>query len=291
VSTTIGTAGGPLREIGLHPGQLLVADARARVRHVVDRDEVHALVVERIVGFAEEFLVRGAAVQGRIVFARHEAHLLDLQGRDDVAELRHPAAPLDGIVGGVREVAGEDDEFRLLRQRVDAGDRLPQRVGGVRIRGTREAPVGVRQLHEEEVLVGGGGRRAGGGCASDQARRVHGAPSEGKQFQQSRRFVMSFLQGGGGGSLGPGDEQQVGDDVRALLRVRNRDGHPLAGDERFGIREPAQQAAPVPHHSGLLEGRGIVVTGAVPARRPIRFLCVGPTPLNWSEWHAAQRAA
>ena len=58
-----------------------------RVGHVVDDDEVHALVVEGVVRLAEELLERLAVVERRVVLARHEAHVLDLEVGDDVLEL------------------------------------------------------------------------------------------------------------------------------------------------------------------------------------------------------------
>jgi hypothetical protein len=51
---------GMLREVGREPGELRLADARRGVGDVVDGDEVHALVVERVVRLAEGLLARGA---------------------------------------------------------------------------------------------------------------------------------------------------------------------------------------------------------------------------------------
>jgi len=42
--------------IGGKPRDLLGADAAGRVRHVIERDEMHALVIERVVGLAEALL-------------------------------------------------------------------------------------------------------------------------------------------------------------------------------------------------------------------------------------------
>ena len=52
-----------LFEVGREPLQLLVADQRARIGYVVQGDEVHALVVEGVVGLAKELLVGLAAVE------------------------------------------------------------------------------------------------------------------------------------------------------------------------------------------------------------------------------------
>jgi hypothetical protein len=52
----------------------------------------------------------------------------------------------------VREIAGEDDEIRLLRQAVHRGDRLLERVGGIGVGRAAEAPMRVAELEEEKIL-------------------------------------------------------------------------------------------------------------------------------------------
>src|SRR5215510_16183142 len=86
---------------------------------VIQRDEMNALVVEGVMKVAEEFLVGLAAIQRRVVLAGHKAHGLDPELTDNLLELGHPCAPHFGIVGGVGQVAGEDDEVRLLIEAVD----------------------------------------------------------------------------------------------------------------------------------------------------------------------------
>src|SRR5205823_4475840 len=51
-----------LLEVRRQPGELLVAELRLRIGDVVERDEVHALVVEGPVGRAKELLERLALV-------------------------------------------------------------------------------------------------------------------------------------------------------------------------------------------------------------------------------------
>src|SRR5438046_10338338 len=92
-----------LLEIVGKPLQLLVAERRAWIGDVVERDEMHALVVERIVRFTEEFLERFSAVERRIMLARHEPDGLDLELADDFLELREATAPFVRIV---RRVCG-----------------------------------------------------------------------------------------------------------------------------------------------------------------------------------------
>lgn len=62
-----------LLEIGRQPGELCVAQPGARIGNIVEHDEMHALVVERVMRRAEEFPVGLAGVERGIVLARHEA--------------------------------------------------------------------------------------------------------------------------------------------------------------------------------------------------------------------------
>ena len=118
-----------LLQVGGEPGDLRVAELLVRVGRVVENDEVIALVVEGIVQLAEELLIGLAAIFLRVVIAGHEADVLDLERRDHVAHLRHAAAALGRIVGRVSHVAGEGDELRLPRQRIDRADDLLERAG------------------------------------------------------------------------------------------------------------------------------------------------------------------
>src|SRR5712691_11850936 len=94
---------------------------------------MHALVVEAVVARAEELLPRLPVVERGVVLSRHEANVLVPEALDDVAELGQAPPSLLRIVGGVREVAGEDDEVRLESEAVYRGDRLRQRAGRIRI--------------------------------------------------------------------------------------------------------------------------------------------------------------
>src|SRR5437762_13952068 len=95
-----------LLEVVGKPLQLRVAKRRAWIGDVVECDEMHALVVERIVRFTEEFLERFSAVERRIMLARHEPDVLDLELADDLLELREAPAPFLRLVGSVREITG-----------------------------------------------------------------------------------------------------------------------------------------------------------------------------------------
>ena len=67
-----------LAEIVREPGQLLIADARRGVGDVIERDEVHALVIEGVVRRAEELLIGGARVERGVMLAGHQPDLLGL---------------------------------------------------------------------------------------------------------------------------------------------------------------------------------------------------------------------
>ncbi len=110
------------------------------------------------------------------MLARHEAHVFYAQRRDDLAKALHALAPQLGIVGGVRQVAGEDDEIGLLGKPVHRRHGLLQRVLGVGICSATVAPVRVGELHEMEVGAGLG-RRA---LAGEQASREGDARHSGK---------------------------------------------------------------------------------------------------------------
>ena len=104
VSTTMRSSALRCFEVGGEPGELLVAQLGGRIGDVVEGDEVHALVVERVVGGAEELLEGLALVERGVVLARHEAHVLDAERRDDLAEALHAlrAAPWRSSVVWVR---------------------------------------------------------------------------------------------------------------------------------------------------------------------------------------------
>ncbi len=102
-------------QVRRQPCQLRLAHARGRVRHVVDGDEMHALVIEGVVCAAEQFAVGGTVVQRSVVLARHVVHHRYLEAGGDVAELRQAAAPFVHVFGDVGQVAGEHHEIGRRR--------------------------------------------------------------------------------------------------------------------------------------------------------------------------------
>jgi len=61
-----------------------------RIGDIVERDEMHAFVIEGVVGSGRRTAGRLRLVEGGIVLARQEAHGLDLQPGGDVAKLIEP---------------------------------------------------------------------------------------------------------------------------------------------------------------------------------------------------------
>ena len=95
-------------------------------------------------------------------------------------EFRQALAPLDGIVGGVREVAGEHDEVRLSIESVDRGHRFLERCLCVRIGRPFEAPMRIGQLNEVEIVLPRGerdARQAGREHHAAQPRELEKLPS------------------------------------------------------------------------------------------------------------------
>ena len=191
-----------LLQVGLEPAQLLLADAGGAIRHVVERDEVHALVIEGVMRRPEELLVGRPVIERGVVLAGHEAHIGIFQPARQVAEFRQPAAALAGIVGGVGQVAREHHEVRLRLEGVDRRDRLRQGAGGIRIDGgALESPVGVGELDEEELVLAGA-VRAG---AARQPRGEHDAAQAGELDEVSAVHAMQdrrervFIPGEGAG--------------------------------------------------------------------------------------------
>src|SRR4029077_7750810 len=96
-----------LLEAGAEPLKLLAPDTPLGIGHVVEHDEVHALVIERVMRLAEELLERLTLVERRVVFAGEIVVRLHLELRDRVAHVRQTLSTLLWIVGGVREIPRE----------------------------------------------------------------------------------------------------------------------------------------------------------------------------------------
>ena len=107
----------------------------------------------------------------------HEADVLYLELADDVLELGKALPAHLGIVGRMRQVAGEDNEVWLFRQAVYGGNGFFQRSLRIGVRRTFEAPMRVRQLDEIEVIgcpsLGSG--HCARGARSAQTRGEHHA--------------------------------------------------------------------------------------------------------------------
>src|SRR5690349_7460329 len=74
------------RQVVFQPRKLICAQFRLRPGNVVESDEMHAFVVERIVRFAEVFTEEHALVETSIVLSRHVEHLWRLDSRRNFLE-------------------------------------------------------------------------------------------------------------------------------------------------------------------------------------------------------------
>src|SRR4029077_3251463 len=92
---------------------------------------MYALVVERVMGGAEELLEGLALVERGVVLARHEADVLDAERAHDLTEALGARAPLIAVFGRMGEVTGEDDEVGLLGKAIHGRHGLLQRVLGI----------------------------------------------------------------------------------------------------------------------------------------------------------------
>src|SRR5262249_55178984 len=112
-----------------------------------------------------KLLIRLASIERGIVLAGHETHGLDLEPIDDLLELRQSLPSKVGVIGGVGEISGEDDEVGLALKCIHPFDRVFERHIGFGIGRTLEAPMGVRELQEVEVIRGLAFRTARGATA------------------------------------------------------------------------------------------------------------------------------
>ena len=79
---------------------------------------MNAFMLKSIVRRAKQLLIRLALVQGAVMLARHKTNIFDFELTDNFFELCQPAAPFFGIVGVMRQVAGEHDKVRLCGQAI-----------------------------------------------------------------------------------------------------------------------------------------------------------------------------
>ena len=145
--TTIGVlAERPFRS-AVDPGELIGAEgaeaAWLELQYVDQRDEVHAGVIETVIALvvgclAEAVEVFGDGRVGGVVLARYGVHLGGTQAREHL--LRQIKF---GGLGQVSDVAGVDDERRLLG--------IPFTMSMVWVEGSVD--VGIRFLIEADVRI------------------------------------------------------------------------------------------------------------------------------------------
>ena len=130
-------------QVLFQPPELLFAEEAAWVRDVIEDDEVNAAMIKRVVRRAEQALVNAAEVESRIALSRHQIEFFNIRFADEPFELAHAAATLKRVISVVRQISGEDDEIRFLREAVDGLDRCRQRNSRARIRSTFVAPMAI----------------------------------------------------------------------------------------------------------------------------------------------------
>ena len=144
---------GDVGDVLAEPFQLLRADLAEpfQLGAVVETDEMHALVVKALPGlaaggFAETLEIQFAVVAGDIVFAGDIEHFLLTKAFEDLVQ---------GVefsdLGKVGEVAGVENQVRLLNGGVDLVDGHLQRTVDVSICRLVEADVAVANLNDSEV--------------------------------------------------------------------------------------------------------------------------------------------
>src|SRR5450631_56973 len=109
-------------QIGVHPLQLVFADQSIGIRDVVERNKMHALMIEAVVARSEHVSVHLAVVETGVVLARNEAHVLDLEAGDNGLEFRHSLVTYLVVGRSMGEVARPDDDIGLAFECVYRGN-------------------------------------------------------------------------------------------------------------------------------------------------------------------------
>src|SRR5262245_62766220 len=173
-----------LPEVRLQPFELRFADDSFRVRDIIQRYEMHALVIEGVMKIAEKFLIGFATVERSVMLSGHKAHGLDLELTGDLPELRHPLSSNFRIVRGVSQVAGEDDEVGLFFEDIDSNDGFLQCASRFRVDfRTVKAPVGIGKVDEIKFLSG---------CSINSDRLIAPAPSEDARAQPGSEYYAAY---------------------------------------------------------------------------------------------------
>ena len=145
--------GGKTADILAEPFQLFRADLAKpfQLGAVVETDEMHALVVKALPGLAggglaETLEIQFPVVAGDVVFAGDIEHFLLTKALENLVQ----GVEFGGL-GKVGEVAGVENQFRLLDGRVDLIDCHLQRAVDISVSRLVEADVAVADLNESEV--------------------------------------------------------------------------------------------------------------------------------------------
>src|SRR5258706_9183060 len=257
----------------MQPLHLLIADSRRRVRHVVQNDEMHAAMIERVVRWSEEFAERFAAIERGIMLTGHQPHRAHFEAGDLIAELGHSPPPFSAVFGRVREVAREHDEVGRFRQRVDGGYGLAERAARIGIdRRTLEAPMNVGKLNEIELRRWRRARRGAGAevGATGETRGVHhtSEPSQLHELSTIDRLrhgvLLEWVAGGGSAWQRRWQPVERGGDASELPNAMPRDPSlQYRGSARF---IPEAESSRGVDRTRQTEGRTGILAGAGQSR-------------------------
>src|SRR5580658_8586238 len=138
------------REIRLHPGDLLGSYHGPSRGHIVERDEMNAAMVERVMRRAHELAEHVAAVESGVVLARHYLQLRAANLARDLLEQFEALGVLVGRVSVVGQIAGNYYQLGSVFQPVDSSDGAFECLGAERVRWSVESDVRIAQLNERE---------------------------------------------------------------------------------------------------------------------------------------------
>ena len=137
-------------EVLLQPCKLFGADLGLGAGNVVERNEVHAAMVEGVVALAEELAIESAAVEAGVMLAGHVLDRWHVHALGDFQELPH-ALRVDILVFGVMgQISREEHEVWAPGEGVDHVDGMLKCLGAERVGRAIETNVGIAELHEGE---------------------------------------------------------------------------------------------------------------------------------------------
>src|ERR1700733_13349817 len=121
------------REVRLHPRDLLGSYDGSSRGHIVERDEMNAAMVERVMRRAHELAEHVAAVESGVVLARHYLQLRAANLARDLLEQFEALGVLVGRIGVVGQISRDYYQLGAVFQPVDGSDGTLERLGAERV--------------------------------------------------------------------------------------------------------------------------------------------------------------